>query len=445
MGVVFATEHLILCQEVALKVLGEAIATPEAVRRFLNEGRAAASIQGEHVARVHDIGLLEDGRPFICMELLAGEDLAKRLEREGPLSPKFVADCLLEALEALAQAHAMGIVHRDLKPSNLFLARRPDGGHVLKVLDFGIAKAVGGDPRWQLNTATKTMVGSPLYMAPEQVRKSKTADPQSDIWAVGAMAYELLCGAPPFHADELGELFLAIVETTPRRVETRRAGIPRGLGDVVTRCLEKDRKRRFGSVAELATALAPFASPLGAVSAERVAATMLRAGTRSGVNSSIVDPPSVTPPEVEAPRSALAVSATLPSSDPGGHAGTKQTWSKGHVSQRRLGLLVGAALLAGGAVAIVLGVRAHHAAPAGTSAASASEATREPPPVPTAATVVALQPAPPADSAAASAQPAPATNADAGPSRPPRPRQAPGPAPAKSSSSPLITNNKDLF
>jgi serine/threonine-protein kinase len=434
---------------VALKVLAEAIATPDAVRRFLNEGRAAASIQGEHVARVHDIGLLEDGRPFICMELLAGEDLATRLARTGPLSPQFVADCLLEALEALAQAHAMGIVHRDLKPSNLFLATRPDGGHVLKVLDFGIAKAVGGDPRWQSNTATKTMVGSPLYMAPEQVRKSKTADPQSDIWAVGAMAYELLCGAPPFHADELGELFLAIVETTPVRVETRRAGIPRGLGDVVARCLEKDRKRRFGSVAELATALAPFASPLRAVSAERVAATMLRAGGRSGVNSSVVDPPRVTPPDVEAPRSALAVSATLPSTDPRGHAGTKQTWSTGHIPQQHRGLwvLLGAALLTGGAVAIVLGVRAHHAAPAGPSAASASEATREPPPVPTAATVVAVQPAPtaPTESAAASAQSAPATSADAGASRPPRPRQAPGPAPAKSSSSPLITNNKDLF
>ena len=281
MGAVFVAQHEMLAKEIALKLLlADAMNDAASSTRFVNEARAAAKIKGDHVVGVHDVGVLDDGRPYIAMDLLEGEDLGLLLQKGGPLPHTTVVDYLLQGMEALAQAHAHGIVHRDLKPSNFFLATQADGSRVVKVLDFGIAKTIGANASVSL-TNTKAMMGSPLYMSPEQIRRSKDVDPQSDVWALGVVAFELLTGQTPFLGENIGEVVLAIAEQTPARADTLRPGIPAALGVVVARCLEKDRTRRFKTVVELARALAPFASRSGVAEVERVAAAFERVGARS--------------------------------------------------------------------------------------------------------------------------------------------------------------------
>jgi hypothetical protein len=282
MGVVFAAQHELLGEEVALKLLlAEAMQGEDAVVRFVNEARSAAKVKGEHVVRVLDVAVLDDGRPYIVMELLEGADLGQLLETSGPLAPETTVDYLLQAMEAIAQAHAKGLVHRDLKPSNLFLATQPDGARVIKVLDFGIAKASKVGPHALAITKTKALMGSPVYMAPELIRNSKDAGQQSDVWALGVTAFELLTGRTPFEGETVGELLLAIVEQAAPALHTLRPGIAPKLGAVIACCLEKDRSRRYKTVVELARALRAFASPAWVSSVDRVAAAFDRAGAMS--------------------------------------------------------------------------------------------------------------------------------------------------------------------
>jgi serine/threonine-protein kinase len=263
MGAVFAARHELLQKQVAIKVMTEEHSgTPQAVTRFFNEARAAAGIEGEHVARVLDVGQLEGGAPFMVIELLEGADLARVLEQRGPLPAVEVVDWTLQALEALAEAHSLGIVHRDLKPANLFLARRRDGTSILKVLDFGISKQSAihaGAAASPSITATSSLLGSPMYMAPEQLRSAKSVDARADIWAMGVVVYELVTGRLPFEAESIPELFVAVLERTPPPMATWRPDVPAGLEEVVLRCLSRDAGARFQDVAELATALEPFA------------------------------------------------------------------------------------------------------------------------------------------------------------------------------------------
>ena len=260
MGVVVAATHLTLGTPVALKFLhATVINAPGVVERFAREARASAQLRSENVCRVSDVGAFDDGTPYIVMELLDGEDLASVLRANGPMPPQLVADYMLQACLAIAEAHQLGIVHRDLKPGNLFLARRPDGSALIKVLDFGVAKAPDqGD--FSL-TQTSNIIGSPGYMSPEQLRSSKEVDARSDIWSLGVVIYELLSGRQPFNADTITELTLRIVMDP---VPALPPNVPRGMVEVVGRCLEKDAARRFGNVAQLAAALAPFAGPSGA-------------------------------------------------------------------------------------------------------------------------------------------------------------------------------------
>src|SRR5687768_7598752 len=196
MGEVYEAMHDELSMRIALKVLlREQARIPEAVERFLREARAAASLNSEHVAKVFDVGRTADGAPYLAMELLEGEDLEQLVERRGPLPVHEAVWYVLETLEALGEAHARGIVHRDLKPSNLFLSRSGDRSRV-KVLDFGISKLERGMEAPQVSlTTTKSMLGSPGYMSPEQVRSSKNVDARTDIWSVGVILYELLQGS----------------------------------------------------------------------------------------------------------------------------------------------------------------------------------------------------------------------------------------------------------
>jgi serine/threonine-protein kinase len=274
MGAVFAARHEILGQRVAIKVLLPQVAkNPEAVARFLNEARAAARIEGEHIARVMDAATLDDGRPYMIIEYLEGTDLAQVLEVNGPLAVTDAVDSILQALEALAQAHALGIVHRDFKPSNLFVARRADGTTLVKVLDFGIAKATqpltAPDPATM--TRSNAVLGSPQYMSPEQLRNAKTVDARTDLWSVGLTLYELLAGSTPFVATTFGELFAAILEDDPAPLRERRPEIEPDLEAIVARCLRRNPADRFQNVAELARALAPHGTPHSRRSVERIA------------------------------------------------------------------------------------------------------------------------------------------------------------------------------
>jgi serine/threonine protein kinase len=260
MGIVYSAHHLVLDKRVAMKlVLVDALRGEELVERFVREAQAAARLQSEHVVRVTDAGALENGMPFLIMEYLEGCDLAELLNVEGPLASSDVADYMLQALAALAQAHAAGIVHRDLKPANLFLAVRDDGGNLVKVLDFGISKQQPGTAHWKELTG-KALLGTPAYMSPEQLRSSKSVDARADLWSLGVVMYELLSGKTPFDGDGPGELFAAILETTPAKVRTHRSELPEAWDDVIARCLLRDVNARFQDAAELAVALAPLGS-----------------------------------------------------------------------------------------------------------------------------------------------------------------------------------------
>ena len=218
MGAVFKAKHRVTGGVRAVKVMLAEANNPEAKTRFINEARAASGIQNEHVVRVDDVGE-ELGYAFMVLELLTGEDLAQILDREKmPMPPHLAVTYVVQALRGVAEAHALGIVHRDLKPSNLFLTSRSDGAKIVKVLDFGISKASNASGLNQSPsalTSTKAMLGSPLYMSPEQLRSSKSVDQRADIWAIGVILFELLTLSLPFMGDNLGELFAAILETDP--------------------------------------------------------------------------------------------------------------------------------------------------------------------------------------------------------------------------------------
>jgi serine/threonine-protein kinase len=278
MGVVLEATHVELRERRAIKLLlPEALANAELVERFLREGRAAARLRSEHVVRIHDVGRLDGGEPFLVMEHLEGADLRSLLKARGPLPPEETVDYVLEACEAVAEAHALGIVHRDLKPANLFCARAADGSPTIKVLDFGISKARAmasdaDEDSGEALTMTKTseVVGSPTYMAPEQMKSARDADARSDVWALGVILYELSTGQLPFKAPSLPELCALVLTSAPVRPSEHRAGIPAALEEVILRCLEKDPARRFASVAALAAALVPVASAAGRLSVERI-------------------------------------------------------------------------------------------------------------------------------------------------------------------------------
>jgi len=262
MGVVMAAMHEQLNQRVALKFLTDnAYQQPEAVARFLREARSAVQIQSEHVARVMDVGTLDSGAPYMVMEYLRGRDLKDVSTRRGPLPITEAVDFVLQACDAVAEAHSLGIIHRDLKPSNLFLTERPDGSPMVKVLDFGISKALHGTEQSQMQmTASAAIMGSPQYMSPEQIRSSKNVDARADVWALGTILHELCAGVPAYVADTVPGLLAMIVADAPPALRAFRPDAPAELEASILRCLQKDRDHRFANVSELARSIERFAS-----------------------------------------------------------------------------------------------------------------------------------------------------------------------------------------
>jgi len=264
MGVVVSARHIQLGQTVAIKLLTlppDEDRRDEAIARFLNEAQAAAKLRGDHVVRIYDVGQLESGLPFMVMELLSGADLGSILDDRGALPEAEAVDYVLQACAGVAEAHQMGIVHRDLKPSNLFVTRRSDGLPLLKVLDFGISKQLsdpGSGEAMPTFTNTRTLMGSPNYMSPEQVRDARRVDARADIWALGIILQELITDAPVFRGESFPGVCAAIVADPPMPVRSMRPDVSEKLEAIIGRCLEKDVQRRYQSVAELAGELSPL-------------------------------------------------------------------------------------------------------------------------------------------------------------------------------------------
>jgi serine/threonine protein kinase len=273
MGVVVAATHLRLDEKVAIKfLLPGALGNADALGRFDREARAAAKIRSEHVAKVLDVSNLENGAPYMVMEHLDGNDLAQVVRKKGPLAIIEAVTFMLQVCEVLAEAHAQGIVHRDLKPGNLFVTTRADGTAAIKVLDFGISKMMEGgatsEPQAAL-TATDTVLGSPIYMSPEQMTTPKAVESRADIWSFGATLYMLLTGKPPFDGDSIAQVCGMILLAKPPSLLELRPDAPPALAEIVTRCLQRNIEDRWPNVGTLAAALAPFAGESGRLSAER--------------------------------------------------------------------------------------------------------------------------------------------------------------------------------
>jgi serine/threonine-protein kinase len=261
MGVVYAATHATL-GPVAIKVLLDPTASLEIRARFVIEANVSARLTGDHVCHVHDVAVDSViGAPCIVMERLTGCDLDALLARRGPMVVPVAVDYVLQAIAGLAPAHALGVVHRDVKLSNLFLAEIEPGRARIKVLDFGISKAPGFGGSAHVTRLTKTgaIMGSPVYMAPEQVRNARSVDPRADVWSLGVVLYELLAGVPPFDGANVSELFMAILTDDPAPLRERRRDVPEALEHVVTIALKKEPERRFPDVSTLAQALVAFA------------------------------------------------------------------------------------------------------------------------------------------------------------------------------------------
>jgi serine/threonine-protein kinase len=254
MGSVWRAEHLTLGTPLAIKLIDSSIAeSPEAVARFKREAQSAAELRSVHVVQIIDYGV-DDGVPFIAMELLDGESLAARLDRHGKLSPTQTADILSQVARALVRAHAAGIVHRDLKPENIYLV--PEGEEdIAKVLDFGIAKKLYGlSASSGVKTGTGAMLGTPYYMSPEQALGQTTIDHRTDIWSLGIIAYQCLTGVRPFDRETLGALLMAICNDALPVPSTVKA-VPPGFDAWFACCAARNPAERFASVAEATAAL----------------------------------------------------------------------------------------------------------------------------------------------------------------------------------------------
>ena len=355
MGVVVAAHHIELDERVAIKfLLPQAVKSPEAVARFTREARAAIKIKSHHVARITDVGTLESGAPYMVMEYLEGQDLSAMVRERGALPVAEAVELVIQACDAIAEAHALGIVHRDLKPANLFCVQGADGLPAVKVLDFGISKVTTLDGLDM--TRTTAVMGSPFYMSPEQMTSAKSVDARADIWALGVVLYELLAGRPPFQGETLPELSVRIATETPPPLRNYRPDLPDGIEQVILRCLEKDREQRYANVAELVSALVEFGPKRLRTSAERISRIIQNAGlSKSAVQL---------PPSSEMPPPAAGTVAAWGATGVPGERGSR----RGLVALLGIGVVV---LGAVGAALVLHTSKTAVAAPASATPAAA--------------------------------------------------------------------------
>ena len=410
MGVVVEARDIDLDDRVAIKLLlPAALERPDIVARFRREARAAVKIKSEHIARVIDVGSREDGSPFIVMEYLEGYDLSKPIRKNGKLAIRTAVDYVLQACEALAEAHVLGIVHRDIKPPNLFLTLRADGSPCIKVLDFGISKVIGGidtpdgvDVPEATLTQTSVVLGSPRYMAPEQISKPKSVDARADIWGIGTTFYRLVTGVAPYAGNTLPEIFAEILMTPdgPPPIHQHCPDAPVELDAVIRRCVRINPAERWANIGDLATALAPFGSPAAKWSAERIRGILDSAGIR----------PSMPPPSLSG-ASTSGLSQNSPASTSGASfANTQETSLSTNtaVPQRSAaGYIVGAI----GLLALVLAAAVYFSSnpPAPTNATTPLASATSPAASSVAPPVVSIAEIAPTEAPAASASASAAT------------------------------------
>jgi serine/threonine protein kinase len=259
MGVVYEAQHAVVRRRFAIKFLRPDLAERrDILTRFQREAEAAGALENENVAAAVDFGISEQGAPYIVMEYLVGESLADLLAREGPLPVARAAELVTQACRGVGAAHAIGIVHRDLKPHNLFVCRRHDGTDFIKVLDFGVAKLQAADEA-SAATRTGTVIGTAAYMAPEQARGEKVVGNRADVYALGAILYELLSLRTPHPGGSQNAILHHIATQPPIPLEAIEPELPGDLTDIVGRAISSDPAARPASVEALASAIAPFA------------------------------------------------------------------------------------------------------------------------------------------------------------------------------------------
>jgi serine/threonine protein kinase len=421
MGLVVRARHVHLDEHVAIKVLlPEYARDQDLVARFLREGRAATKIRDEHVCRVIDVACTEGGLAYMVLELLVGEDLGQLVDRTGPLPVDRAVDYVLQSCEALTRAHALGIVHRDIKPENMFLTRTVAGEPIVKVLDFGISKMRGaeGENKAGFVTTARAVLGSPCYMAPEQMRSARDVDARADVWSLGAVLFHLIAGRPPFLAESLPELFAAVLGAPAPRLSALRAEVPPGLCAVVDRCLVKDPAGRCPAVAELARDIAPFGSESGRASAARIAlaSSPMRETSTPALPSSDTVAPS--------PSSVVAGGRTEP-------AWTSPGTSAHGMPRRAVVLGTAGALFVCVAAGALWVARSRSTSPTAVAPAAASilpAPVPAAPPAPTAGVPPPLEAGTPAATGSVLAPSGVPTPRPAPPSRPVRPPSTKGPA-----------------
>jgi serine/threonine-protein kinase len=405
MGVVVLATHLDLDERVALKFLRPEFAKhQEAAPRFLREARAAVKIKSAHVARVLDVGRLERDAPFMVMEFLQGSDLGAVVGQTGRLPIEDAVDYVIQASEALAEAHSYGIVHRDIKPSNLFLTRKPDGHALVKVLDFGISKLMGDGV--EVLTRTSAAMGSAPYMSPEQMESTRGVDVRTDIYSLGVTLYELLSGRLAFQGESTPQLCALVLKGAATPLRDVVPDVPPELETVVRRAFARDAADRYPTVAAFVAALAPFAPERS----QPVVAAIQRiaAGPRLS-QPSYVDPVALATAATEAsgPQRASngeeARTQTITPATAAGVTSTPANAPRGRRSPWAIVAGLGAVALLGGAG--VLATRGH-GGPVDVAAASPSVL---PPPSALPAPRAATDPSPSASTSAAVAAASPAS------------------------------------
>lgn len=401
MGAVFAAEQTAVGRKVAIKVLGSEIASDKnAVKRFMQEARAASALSHPNTITIHDFGQTAEGELYLAMELVPGQTLAQVLRREGALAPERAVHIAHQILNALQEAHGAGIIHRDLKPENVIISPRSGNPDFLKVLDFGLAKLTDSDDGSHGLTQTGQVFGTPGYMAPEQA-KGERCDLRADLYAVGVMLYEMLAGRRPFDGDNPLSVLVKHIQEPPPQFDALEppVEVDLALRTAVFRVLAKDREQRFASAAEMNEALMQAVESGGLASGSFSAATVSAGRTGAGASSKSLRPPSL--PDVDS-----GLQKTLGSGIMGQVTSARIEPEAG--GRKGLWLAAAVLLLGAGAVAAWQGGLLGGASEAPTAPTAAAEPAPTPTPVAVTPTPTPI-PAAALDAAAALAAPKPVT------------------------------------